>query len=224
MEEWGRDFGLGRSSGGLVLQVFESVQQLDIYHQSRFREEFHNLGGFYDAAGRLVAIPVPMDPIAPLATLFHEGTHLVFDLASSGGIGRYPIWVNEGLATFFEGSRSAPDGSIRLGGKDMRAFALAKAALDSGRIASFDAMVQSGPAQFRGERNADYYAAAHTLAAYLLLGEEGRFRTGFGRYVRELKTGGRSSPGLIYFKLDENRDALDEGWRRFISRSLEERS
>jgi len=220
--EYGEPFLLRPVPAPMVLELFASNRQLAQFHQRRFGEEFHNLGGFYEPRSRVVALPVEKLESA-LRTTLHEGTHLVFDLASSGGLGSYPIWLNEGIATFFEASRVDPSGEVRLGGRDPVAFARVAAAIDRGEI-SLDRLLASGPAEFRGPQNGLLYAAAHTFVAFLLLGEEGRYAPRFARYFRELRGGVRSSPRLIYFHLDETESDLEEGWRRFIRRSSRERS
>lgn len=46
-----------------------------------------------------------------LGTLFHEASHQFMTVLSSRG-GRSPAWLNEGTASFFEGSRALQDGSV----------------------------------------------------------------------------------------------------------------
>ena len=214
--EWGDFFRLRRVPAPMILQVFESTAQLEEFHRNRFRDEFHNLGGFYDAGSRLIALPAGPG-IEAVRTVFHEGTHLVFDLSHSKSIGRLPIWVNEGLATYFEESQSGPDG-FSLGGLNVPMARVVSDALERGLIRGSEQIVEAGPREFQGTDNALYYAAAHTLVAYLLQGEEGAYRNAFGSYYRELLGGGRRTRGLVYFKVGKQPEEMDEGWRRFIKR------
>ena len=220
VEEWGEFFLLRPVPPPVVLEVFASSEQLATFHSEQYRETFHNLGGFYDSRSRLVAVPAPVFALESLRTLFHEGTHLVFDLSHSGSVGRFPIWLNEGLATYFEVTDLGGGGVLELGGVDRSAMRMLAEALDSGRIRSADQVLRSGPAEFRGERNGDYYSAAHGLVAYLMEGEGGALRRGFGSYYRELRSGRAVNPGLIYWKVDSDAESFDRGWRRFVSESV----
>lgn len=222
VSEWGDFFRLKPVPAPLVLEVFESGAQLEQFHSKRYREKFHNLGGFYDARSRLIALPIG-PASTTLNTVFHEGTHLVFDLSSSKSIGRFPIWLNEGLATYF--AESGPmDGRFQLGGLNVGMAQLVAVAQERGLLTSTEQIIEAGTAEFQGVDNGLYYAAAHTLAAFLLQGEEGVYRDSFGSYFRELLGGGRPSRRLIYFKLGKQPEEIDEGWRRYIERAIRGRS
>lgn len=230
--EWGGLFSLRRVEAPITLEIFASNAQLESFHKRRFRGEFHNLGGFYDTQLRLIAVPVGPFGLPDLSTILHEGTHLVFDASTAKGIGRYPIWVNEGLATYFEvtpldanpGSaaargdedRLASSGRPEYGGYQLAFFDLTVDALESGRLRGIDALVQAGPPEFSGPDNAVYYAAAHTFVAYLLEGDDGAYRRAFGRYFDDLRSGRKADPGLIYYRLDSSPESIEEGWRRFL--------
>ncbi len=232
VEQWGDLFSLRRVEAPIILEIFASNAQLESFHKRRFREEFHNLGGFYDTRSRLIAVPIGPFGAPDVSTILHEGTHLVFDLSTAKGIGRYPIWVNEGLATYFEvtplggnrrnpgvredGARLASGDGLGSGGVQLAFFDLTFDALASGRLGGLDALVKAGPTEFSGPDNAIYYAAAHTFVAYILLGDDGAYRRAFGRFFDDLRGGGKPDPGLIYYRLGSSPESVEEGWRRFL--------
>jgi hypothetical protein len=100
-----------------------------------------------------------LDPM--LVTLFHEASHQFMTLLSKGGF--TPAWLNEGTASFFEGTTAMADGRVLWPGAAM------------GRLLSLVSELQSGSPTARqtieyaepGSYGAEYYAFGWGLCYFL---------------------------------------------------------
>ncbi len=96
-----------------------------------------------------------------LITLFHEASHQFMTLISKGGY--TPAWLNEGTATFFEGTTAMADGKVLWpGAADGRLRNLVDA-LKSGTPTARDTIAYEGA----GSYGAEYYAFGWGLCYFL---------------------------------------------------------
>jgi hypothetical protein len=222
VDAYGDFFGLRAVSPPVTLQLFETVEELERAHRGRYRRDFANLGGFYDVGERLVALPAGGRLDGRLEPLLHEATHLVFDVSRKGRTS-LPLWLEEGLATYFGASRlDAPGGAV-IGGADPVLRHVAAAAEASGELPSIGELLSADPARFRGEENRVFYAASHALVAFLMDGDGGAHREGFRRYFEDVRRIGTPDPGLLYWKLREDPGDLERTWRRYVASAAEGR-
>ncbi len=191
------DFGDHKLSDlDLTLDLWESQEELARYYRNTRREDFSNNGGYYDPGSRTIAIVVP--PLADSAyryasvrrSAFHEATHLAFDVFTSGRGARYPRWLSEGLAVYFEGT-TVEDGRAEIGGRSrltsqllLRA-ARARLGLELGDSEKKEAELpdlthlMAAEGEFRSENNDLYYAQSMLLTHYLMEEAGGEVRSAF---------------------------------------------
>jgi len=176
-----QDFDLSRvevGELGLTIDLWESQEELARYYQSIHRDDFSNNGGYYDPSSRTIALVAGADYDSLRRAVFHEATHLIFDLFASGRGGRFPRWLGEGLAVYFEGA-VVEGGEVRVGGREAltpELVALARLArhghgLGEGpgpELPDLDDLLASEPQNFRSETNVLYYAQSAFLVHFLL--------------------------------------------------------
>jgi len=213
---WGEFFHLRTVPPPITLQVFAGRDDLVTVHAGRFHEDFANLGGFYDPGERLVALAWTGDPEGFEEALFHEATHLVFDV-SRVGLAPLSPWLSEGLATYFAVSRVGPAGSGRIGGADPRLFAIAARAEREGTLPALRDLLEAGADRFAGEGNRVLYAAAHVTVAFLLDADGGKYREAFRRTYAAWRRIGSADPRLLYWNLLEDAATVEASWRRFLT-------
>ena len=113
-EEWAEELVEQLESAyeeiGTKLNYYPEQKAQVLLFQTNDFKMVHDLpdwaGGVYDGK---IKLPVPANavPVALKGAIYHEYTHHVIYLASSGNC---PIWLNEGLAQIFEkGSEELPD-------------------------------------------------------------------------------------------------------------------
>jgi hypothetical protein len=116
--EFAEPLGLEPVDDVLPVIVLNSRQSFDRYFQARGgRQMSAAIKGIYEYDRRRVV--VYHDFNVPFEVLFHEGAHQLvhyYALRESGG--RRPsggtYWFQEGLGTYFEGFRRAPDGRVTI--------------------------------------------------------------------------------------------------------------
>ncbi len=127
-----------------------------------------------------------------LAVLQHEGFHQ-FARARLGD--ELPIWVNEGLAEYFEHSIVVA-GKFRTGIVDGERLAAVQQAVERGRAIPFDALLNTTHAEWNRlvasgtARGGLQYAQSWLIVHFLAHGDNGRFRKAFSQYLVGL-SGGR---------------------------------
>lgn len=117
-----------------------SVPRIEL-HIFRSRDEYLELGqgppvewsGGQFTGGAVETYVAGGDPTQMFGTLFHEAAHQFVSLATNAA-----GWLNEGLASFFEGSRILPNGTVEMNEPaDHRLFPLAER-MKKGWMSSWD--------------------------------------------------------------------------------------
>lgn len=166
-----------------------------------------------------------------LLTLFHEASHQFMTLSSGGGF--VPAWINEGTATFFEGTRAMADHKVIWPDAAIGRLNALVYELDSGKPPTArDVVAYSSPGSYAVE----YYAYGWGLVYFLLEYEaadtlEHVYRPLYAEYKRQIvKRGpdgsgplglfeetmlGKSSP-LGHARFDD----FERDWRKWIKESV----
>lgn len=147
----------------------------------------HTRGLFVPAVNLLVILDVG-DPADTYATLFHEAFHQF----SNRHIPFAPMWVNEGLATYYETARPT-GGGLAFDRPYDAFFQVVKEAADAKTLIPFDELLSANRSAFydqgeiRGLRYPKaivHYAQSYTLCAYILSDHEGKLL--LRRYLKTL--------------------------------------
>lgn len=152
------------------------------------------------------------------AVLQHEGFHqfawhyLGEDL---------PIWINEGLAQYFEAA-IVVQGKMRLGVPDTYGLSVMQAALKSGATVPFDDLLSLETRQWNGvlasqpERAGILYAQSWSMIYFLIKGQGGRFQPLLEKYLM-LISDGRSSSSAFRDTFGKDIAAFEKMWRQYIA-------
>ena len=153
-----------------------------------------NSGGMFFVRGdkQGLAIWVGDRPRAELfSTLQHEGFH---QFAWNRVGDRLPIWLNEGLAQYFEDALLI-DGDLRTGMREPENIERVREALQTGNALPLDRLTRlTGDDWARTltsdpDRAALLYAQSWSLAYFLIHGREGRYRSRLDDYLAKLAAG-----------------------------------
>lgn len=139
------------------------------------------------------------------AVMVHEYVHLV--LGRSGG--RYPVWLNEGLAEYFATLPSTGD-EVAVG----RVQRARLRSLEAGSLARLDrlfAVTHESPEYQTAEHGGRFYAQSWALTHMLLVHD--RYRAGADRFLTMVRTGTPSARAMEVVwgrSLDDVQEDLDE--------------
>jgi hypothetical protein len=142
--------------------------------------------------------------------LAHECTHQFVDLAVPF---RVPVWLNEGLAVYFESSEW--DGKkLETGKMPKIRLASLKARIRKDADLPLKDVILAG----RKEFTTQHYAAAWSLVHFLIHGDKNRYRESFNAYFLALQ---RGVPRLVAFEGTIGREFkswedLQERWRKYV--------
>ncbi|MEO0586116.1 MAG: DUF1570 domain-containing protein [Planctomycetota bacterium] len=149
--------------------------------------------------------------------LQHEGFHQF----AWSYIGRdLPVWINEGLAQYFEDAIFTRS-RMRTGLADARRIALVRDAIENDRaipleqIVSITSQAWSDTLATDPQRASLLYAQSWSLVYYLIHGRDGRYRSAFQRYLQLVSDGRRSSQAMYQAFGVQSLAGIDEQWRAY---------
>lgn len=148
-----------------------------------------------------------------LRTIRHEGFHQYFDMLSADS----PVWLNEGLAEYFEVSRfnrGKPSAGI-VQPKHLRALALIRPSARG----SLEQFMKITPRQFYGPKASWNYSQSWALVRYLRGGSP-KVRAVFDRLVSALAQGKSRDEALAEALEDVDIDRLTKGYWDSIDKLL----
>ncbi|MEM6334185.1 MAG: DUF1570 domain-containing protein [Planctomycetota bacterium] len=149
--------------------------------------------------------------------LQHEGFHQF----AWSYIGRdLPVWINEGLAQYFE------DGiftgrRMRTGMADARRIAMVRNAIETEQaipleqIVSLTGQAWSDTLATDPQRSSLLYAQSWSIVYYLVHGRDGRYRAAFQRYLQLVSEGRRSDQAMRQAFGVESLAGIDAQWRAY---------
>jgi len=121
---------------------------------------------------------------AGFSTVFHEYAHFLV----SNRLGRVPVWVNEGIAQFYESFEDRESGRVAIIGSPIRDHV---AVLRDSTLIPIEELItvtQDSPVYNEGSRRGVFYAESWALVHYLILGNKAR-RPQFVDYLDRLRRG-----------------------------------
>jgi hypothetical protein len=159
----------------------------------------------------------------PVATLYHEAVHQLFQESKLTGkhIGATAnAWVIEGVATYFETLTEHTDASgglyYTIGDATKGRLPAARQRLREGYYIPLADLVRLGKDELqRPENIAKRYSQSCGLAAFLLDGEQGRYREPLVRYLQAVYAG-RDTERTLAEVTGKSYSELDAAYRRYM--------
>jgi hypothetical protein len=168
-------------------------------------------------------------------TLVHEAAHQLVDRRFEWAGGLPPVWVSEGIATYFGFTYRDDDGFHpgKIGGKNISLLRDGKKSRGDGaavrlreaRNAMKDASSAEGsfvarltgmePSDFYGGNPTANYGAAWILVHYLFHGDEGAHADGFVRYLEQAPLG-QADAGDLFTEIGQTPQELDANLARHV--------
>jgi hypothetical protein len=177
---------------------------------ARTAAEYHkDLGGPQGALGHcssegeICAFYLPGEHgLNTTSVLMHEGTHqFVFRISPNA-----PIWMHEGMATYFECSKF--DGrDLKIGLKNKLRLGTIQGSIQNGTYAPLS--------EFIAGKGGDPYSQGWSLVYYLIHAHNGRYARCFDRYLR--KVGSQMEPKHFMKAFGvKDLDAFEDDWKAFV--------
>ncbi len=157
-----------------------------------------------------------------LQTLQHEGFHqFAYEHIGTG----LPLWVNEGLAVYFEQARLVK-GKMKTGLAEHPRVVRLKAAANDEELLGFEELLTIDSATWfanmqEGERGSLQYLQAWSVVYFLIHADGGKYRTAFEAYLQGLAKGHPHDKAFEdAFKTDRYTTFANR-WQDFIEDDLE---
>lgn len=208
-----------RNREPMPLHLFRTEAGYQSFLADRQIDGTNSAGMFFvGPTGRGLAVYVEGLPRSKVfATLQHEGFHqFAYDYLGTD----LPIWLNEGLAQYFEAGVIVGR-ELRTGMTDSFALHAVQAAVREGRTLPFRELLADTPEAWsrrlatEPDRARMAYAQAWSIAYFLIHGGDGRYRPRLDDYLRRLNKGQRAGDAFVA-AFGDDVDAFDRAWRREV--------
>jgi len=217
-----RDFGLsGRGANGKTIRIFHGYREYALLAKGPGILTPRTNPGFIRDGSELVVFYEETDPATFYNTVFDEGAHQFVKALRPGA--DLPLWLDEALATYFEGCRySRAKGEIEVGHLPPHRLRKAQKALEkaspAGEAHDGDTLPERLFMNVPKDRfHAVEYSLAWSFVYYLTHAEKGRYRRGFARFLKEMNGAG-ARPAAEVFRQATGRDLreVQKGWRDYV--------
>jgi hypothetical protein len=215
VEVFARDFGLkGKGAKDRWIKIYASFEEYSRHEGDGELAGSRLNPGFIVDGDELVTFYEETDPAEFYDTVFHEGAHQFFQSLLPGA--DLPMWLDEGLATYFEGctysraTRTITPGFLPAERLEL-AQDLLKGAQSSPDLAQHLFMGRSGES-FGGEE----YALAWSFLYYLAHREQGAAKR-MAAFLRELNGSGTKPVDEVFLEATrEELGPIEAGWRDYV--------
>jgi hypothetical protein len=175
-EDWGITLSPGEVKGKMKFFLY------------RDRNDFHNVsraprgvGGFFSFPDKeLQLYDDQQDRQLTLATLFHEGNHLLTYLIDTAF--HYPIWLNEGMAEYYGTTQIDAKGKFHVGGLQYERIVSLRTDKAAGKFMSLREVLTTEQPEFRARHYAVAWSFVHFMMESPKYGKQ--FRTFFANLAR----------------------------------------
>lgn len=204
----------------MPLYLFETEQQYDRFLQEHDIDATHS-GGMFFVTHKVQGLATWTDSRSRRKTfevLQHEGFHQFAWHAIGPSL---PVWLNEGLAQYFEHAVIDEDGRMSLGLTSRPRIDRVKAAIKANDILPIATLTRVKTKQWAEvlRRSPDranlLYAQSWSLAYFLIHSNDGEHQPKLIDYLKRLSSGERSSDALLMSFGKDGLQPLSEDWRRF---------
>ena len=201
--------GMGRISSRLKVYLYSDRDDYDSDTGAP------NSGGIFYRRLGILARARPADPEVMWQTLQHECFHqFAYHLINRS----MPVWLNEGLATYFGAAEWTGDGFVtELRPPDR--IELVQEALVTGEAIDFATLLQIDSSEWNDIRDDDlergrlHYSQSWSMVYFLLHAEDGRYAEGFSRHLNNIHR--QRSRAIREF--DEALLELEDNWKAWIA-------
>lgn len=209
-----------RKKGKMNLYLFQTQKQYEQF-LSHYGLNGRNSGGMFFVTHRVRGLATfvgKRSMTQTLRVLQHEGFHqFAVDHISS----KMPVWLNEGLAEYFEDGLLTDKG-LRVGFANARRLSSIKAAMKRGKMVPLDKLLKMSGKQWRETLIGDpdqselLYDQAWSFVYFLSQEKQGKYQKSLVNYMKKVRAGHSSfdelqkSLGVTDFK------AFEKNWRLFL--------
>lgn len=223
-EQYDKRFrGLGsKQIEKMPLYLFKTEQQYDRFLQEHDIDATHS-GGMFFVTHKLEGLATWVDSRSRRKTfevLQHEGFHQFAWHAIGTSL---PVWLNEGLAQYFEHAVLDKDGRMTLGLTSRSRIERVKAAINQGDVLPIATLMRVSSEQWasvlrqKPERAKLLYAQSWSLAYFLIHGDNGEHQPKLIGYLKRLSQGERSDDALFMAFGKDGLKPLANNWRHFAA-------
>ncbi len=213
-----RDFGLtGRGAHNKLIRIFHGYDEYALRAKGPGILTPRTNPGFILNGIELVVFYEATDPANFYNTVFHEGAHQFVAALLPGA--DLPLWLDEALATYFEGCRySRVTGNIDVGHLPPGRLAKAQRALREVKLTDGDSLPERMFMNVPRERfHAVEYSLAWSFVYYLTHAEKGKYRRGFTKFLRAMNGAGKRPVSEVFRRATgRSLKDLQRGWRAYI--------
>jgi len=208
------DFGIsGKAAANKDIRIYNGFNDYSLNELDEGKPRPRNNPGFIRDGSVLVVYYDETDPGTFYMTCFHEGAHQFFLSLLAGATP--PHWLNEALATYFEGcTYSRVTKKITPGFVPSERLSQAQTILKQNPDPDASKLFLDVPKErFQGLE----YSIAWSFVYYLIHRPGDKSREHFASFVRELNgSGAKPAPEVFAKATKEDFNALIPGWRDFV--------
>eukprot|EP00752_Nemacystus_decipiens_P016716 g14954.t1 len=204
----------------MPLYLFETEQQYDRFLQEHHIDASHS-GGMFFVTHQLQGLATWTDSRSrrkTLEVLQHEGFHQFAWHAFGASL---PVWLNEGLAQYFENAVLDEDGGMSLGMTSRPRIERVKTAIKQGDTLAIDTLMRISTRQWAEvlRRSPDranlLYAQSWSLTYFLIHGEAGVHQPKLLDYLTRLSEGERPDGAMLMAFGKDGLKPLTQRWESF---------
>lgn len=212
-----RDFGLkGKAAKDRWIKIYASFEDYKLHESDGELASTRLNPGFIVNGDELVVFYEETDPAGFYHTVFHEGAHQFFQSLLPGA--DLPTWLDEGLATYFEGcTYSRATGVLTPGFLPPERLSHARMQLREVPEGGVGSLAQR-LFMDRDQANfgAEHYALAWSFLYYLVHRPDPNAAQKFASFLQELNGSGAKAVDEVYAKATKEDFAeVEAGWRDF---------
>ncbi|MCZ7644547.1 MAG: tetratricopeptide repeat protein [Planctomycetota bacterium] len=201
-------FQLGKPpTDALPVKIFAEKSEFQQYRKELGKRQSEHTAGYFDPNLKEIVLFWSDDPEDVLSTLYHEATHYVVEMFAPRG--NVPVWLNEGLAVYFE-TAQFKNGKLETGQVPYGRLLELQDAVKQGkhhplrRLMKYDNYDSYDLLAYAEGWSVVYYFAKNNLAQ------------GFGAYLDEIKKGRDQDTAFKRAFGGATPDQLESVWKPWV--------
>lgn len=194
----------------LPVKVFAEKAEFQKYNLENKKSTSDHVAGFYDPNKKEIVLFWSDDPEDVLSTLYHETTHYFIDLYAFRG--NAPMWMNEGLAVYFE-TAQFKNGRLETGRVPYGRLLDLQDAIKAGKNHKLSQLLKFEDYGENGY-NLLAYAEGWALVYFFATSAGGKNAKLFGAYMDEIQKG-RTNEIAFQRAFGVSAEQLEPIWKRY---------